>query len=270
MSSKNATGSSIGSALDLTIPGTSAGFAEMQALFTTAPVTLGTGDFIQLQMTFQPTLLLDNNDGTRTQTINVGLYNSGGVYPVPGGQMANGGMGSGTAFVTDYAQNWEGYVGRVGNANGGNSSQIYTRDPQTDTTDQNQDALFNNSGTGAYDTPTGTGVAGSGDQINLTDGQDYTLTFNISYDGADVTVAQNIYEGVGTGGLNVYTLSGTQTGGYLTFDSLAFGYRGSASSTIDMSISALEITTSIVPEPSTFALLGLGGLALAVTRSRRA
>jgi hypothetical protein len=268
LSSKNATGSSISSTLDLTIPGTSAGFAEMQALFTTSPVTLDVGEFVQLQMTFQPTLLLDNNDGTRTQTINVGLYNSGGVYPVPGGQMANGGMGGGTSFVTGSAQNWQGYVGRVGNLNGGNSSQIFTRDPQADTTDENQDVLFNNSGTGAFDNPTGTGVAGSGDQINLTDGQDYTLTLNISYDGSGVTVAQNIFEGVGTGGLNVYSLAGDHTAGYTTFDALGFGYRGSAGSTINMSLSALEITTGVVPEPSTFAFLGLGGLALLGFRRR--
>jgi len=224
LSSKNATGSSIGSTLDLTIPGTSAGFAEMQALFTSTPVNLGAGGYINLQMVFRPTFLLDNNDGTRTQTINVGLYNSGGSYPVSGGQMANGGMGGGAAFVNGYAQNWAGYVGRVGNLGGGNSSQIFTRDMQTDTTDENQDVLFNNSGTGAFDNPTGVNLAGSGAQINLLDGRDYTITLNIAYDGVDVIVAQDIFEGVGTGGLNVYSLSGSQTAGYTTFDALAFGY----------------------------------------------
>ena len=94
MSSKTALGGSgIGSTLNLNIGSTSAGFAEMQALFTTSPVNLAANDYIQLQMTFQPTLLLDA-DGV-TESLNVGLFNSGGSYPVPGGQMANGGMGGG-------------------------------------------------------------------------------------------------------------------------------------------------------------------------------
>jgi len=267
MSSKNATGSSIGSTLDLTIGATSAGFAEMQALFTASPVTLGAGDSLRLQMTFQSTGLLDdslNGTNSRTQTINVGLMNSGGSYPVSGGQMANGGMGGGATFVTGNAQNWEGFVGRVGNLSGGNSSQIFTRDAQTDTTDENQDVLFNNSGTGAFDNPTGTTLQGGGAQIVLSDGIDYTLRLNVFYDGADVTVSQDIFEGIGTGGISVYSLSGTQTGGYTTFDSLAIGYRGSNSSTIHMDVSALEI--SVIPEPSALALLGLSGLALVLRR----
>lgn len=267
-SSKNATGSSL---LNLNLSsGTSAGFGEMQALFTSSPVTLAANTYINLQMTFQGNFLLDNSDGTRTQTLNVGLFNSGGSAPVPGGQMANAGMGSGTAFVNGYAQNWMGYVGRVGNLGGGNSSQMYTRDAQTDTTDENQDVLFNNSGTGAFDNPTGQTVAGSGDQINLANLADYTLTFRVSYDGVDVSVEQNIFEGVGTAGANVYSLSGTAPGGYqyTTFDALAFGSRFSASSAPSIDVSALTITTGVVPEPTTFALLGLGGLALAFARRR--
>ena len=139
---------------------------------------------------------------------------------------------------------------------------------QTDTTDENQDVLFNNSGTGAFDNPTGVNLAGSGAQINLLDGRDYTITLNIAYDGVDVIVAQDIFEGVGTGGLNVYSLSGSQTAGYTTFDALAFGYRGSASSAIHLDISALDITTGVVPEPSSMALAGLAGLAMLAYRRR--
>jgi hypothetical protein len=265
MSTKDATGSSL---LNLNLSsGTSLGFAEMQALFTTTPVTLSAGSCINLEMTFQGTLLLGGGFGS--QTLNVGLFNSGGSYPVPGGQMANAGMGSGTSFVNGFSQNWSGYVGRIGNLNGGDSSQIYTRDPQTDTVDENQDVLFNNTSTGGYDNPTGQTVKGSGDQINLTDATDYTLTLNISYDGTDVTVSEDVFEGVGTGGTNVYSLSGTAPSGYqyTTFDSLAFGARFSAFSAPSIDVSALTITTcDVIPEPSSIALIGLGGLGLFVRR----
>jgi len=230
LSSKNATGSSIGSTLVLNLAsGTSAGFAEMQALFTTNPVTLGAGEWITLEMTFQGTLLLDKSDGT-TQTLNVGLYNSGGSYPVPGGQMANAGMGSGTTFVNGNAQNWEGYVSRVGCLNGGNSSRIMTRDPQTKTTVENQDVLFDNAGTGAYDTPTGQSFGSGLSNTSLSDGVDYTLAFKVLNSGTNIQVSEEIFQGVGTIGVSVYSASGTAPLGYeyTTFDSLAFGARFSA------------------------------------------
>lgn len=240
MSSKNASGSSL---LNLNLSsGTSAGFGEIQALFTTNPVTLGVNEWISLEMTFKGTYLLDKDDGA-TQTLNVGLYNSGGSYPVPGGQMANAGMGSGTSFVSGYAQNWEGYMGRIGNLNGGNSSQILTRESQTDTTDENQDVLFNNSGTGAYDNPTGQGVA-SGANINLTDATDYTLVLTVLNDGSNIQVSQEIFVGVGTLGVSVYSASGTAPSGYEydTFDSLAFGARFSAPGAPSIDVSKLSVT----------------------------
>jgi len=244
LSSKNATGSSIGSTLVLNLAsGTSAGFAEMQALFTTNPVTLGAGEWITLEMTFQGTLLLDKSDGT-TQTLNVGLYNSGGSYPVPGGQMANAGMGSGTTFVNGNAQNWEGYVSRVGCLNGGNSSRIMTRDPQTKTTVENQDVLFDNAGTGAYDTPTGQSFGSGLSNTSLSDGVDYTLAFKVLNSGTNIQVSEEIFQGVGTIGVSVYSASGTAPLGYeyTTFDSLAFGARFSAPTPPSIAVSKLSVT----------------------------
>lgn len=240
LSSKNASGSTL---LNLNLSsGTSSGFGEMQALFTAPPVTLAAGGSITLQMTFQGTHLMDKSNGD-SQTLNVGLFNSGGSYPVPGGQMANGGMGTGTSFVSGYARDWQGFVARIGNPSGSNGSEIYTRDPQADTTDENQDVLFSNVGTGAYDVPPGQTVASSATRLNLTDGADYTLVFTVTNNGSNILVSEQLYEGAGTGGTMVYSLSGTAPSGheYDTFDSLAFGARFSASSAPAINVSALSV-----------------------------
>lgn len=265
MSSKNATGSSIGSTLDLSMPSTSSGFAEMQALFTTTPVTLGAGESITLQMSFKPTGLLISS---ANQSINFGLYNSGGSGPVPGGGMANGGMSSSlTNYVSGYAQNWAGYVGRLGG--GGNASSLITRDPQTDTVNENQDALFNNAGGGAFDNPSGQTLTSPGVETILTDGQDYTLTLTVLNSGSDVQVTEAIYSGIGTGGASIYSLTGTAPVGYeyTTFDALAFGYRGISGSTMHLDISALSV--DVIPEPATIGLVGLFGAGILFIRRIR-
>jgi len=242
-------------------------------LFTTAPVTLSLGSYIRLQTTFQSTHLLDGGGSSSgNQTINIGLYNSGGVGPVTGGVMANGLLGTAdSTYASGYAAGWKGYVGRIGNI-GGTSSQIYTRDPQSDTTNESQDAVFNDGVTGGFDTPAGQFFAGSGGQLLMSDGIDYTMTLEIAYTGAGVAVTHNLFQGAGTGGANVYTHTGLAPSGfeYTTFDSLAFGFRGrnTDSQAIHWTMSSLEVTTGVVPEPSSMALAGLAGLAMLAYRRR--
>src|SRR5512146_2741144 len=64
------------------IASSSSGTIEVQALFTSSPVSLVTaGDFVQVVITFT------NNTGlfTANMQMGVGLYNSGQVMPIAGG-----------------------------------------------------------------------------------------------------------------------------------------------------------------------------------------
>lgn len=263
LSTKNATGSSLGgSSLNLVMSGTTSGLAEMQALFTTSAITLNSGESITLQLTFTTTNVLDSvND-----SINVGLFDSGGLGPVPGNALANAGLGSGTTYPTGNAEDWNGYVARIGSSFG----DFFTRDDQTETTNEAQDVLFTNVGTGAYDAPSGTSVASSGTAgLSFTNGSTYTLVLDISYDGTDITIDEEVYSGAGTGGSNLYSRSGSAAATYTTFDSLAFGYRETTGGTgPTLAVSALTVSYATVPEP-TAALLGSLGV-IALFRRRRA
>src|SRR6185312_7486756 len=96
--------------------GTTAGYIELQAIFSTTPVQLvNVGDNINLTVTFTNTsgTLLSGGAGS---VIDVGLYNSGGALPVAG-TLNNAGLGSTTAHLTGNCQDWQGYVGQI-NYNG--------------------------------------------------------------------------------------------------------------------------------------------------------
>lgn len=269
LSSKNATSSSIsGSSLSLAMGATSSGFAEMQALFTPSAVTLTGGHSITLEMSFVTTNIM--LDGT-SMTLNAGLYNSGGLGPVPGNALNNGGLTtSDGTYSTGNAEDWTGYIVRTEDTSG----TIYTRGAQTDATNQSQDLLFSNAGGGAFDSPAGDVVASTGDAgVNFSNGNTYTLRLDISFDGTNITVTEDIYSGTGTAGTNLYTRSGTEAGASTTaFDGLAFGFRGTNDASNQSAPATLQVTgltvTHTIPEPSGFALLGLGSLVL--LRRRRA
>ena len=266
LSTKGATGSSIGTTLDLTIPGTSSGLAEIQALFADSAVTVDEGETLRFQMTFEGTYLIDGGDSSGSvgsQVISFGLYNSGGSYPVPGGALASGDLGlkEDGAYASGYAADWQGYVGYIGNAS--QSSVLMTREPQADSWNESQDAVFGDGVTGGYDTPDGTGFA-SGAAEDYADGI-YTMILDISKTGSVMKVDQYLYAGEGTGGSVVYSISGSESSYlYDTFDALAFGFRGRAGSTIHMNVSSLEIGFVDTSVPS---VTGLGDLSVLASQS---
>src|ERR1041385_1123180 len=73
--------SSIGSGdLHLGLPSSTSALAEFQAIFSGAPISLGTiGDYLDLSITFTGTGILNESAGS---TLNIGLFNSGGVAPL--------------------------------------------------------------------------------------------------------------------------------------------------------------------------------------------
>ena len=284
LSTKNASGSSIGaSQLRLTMPATTSGFVEAQALFATTPLTLAaTGDYVQLSATFTTTAGILAGPGT-SSSLNFGLLYSGGVAPVAGGVLANTGLTTtlGSPYDTGNAAGWLGYVGRILENTG--SSRVFTRPNQNgpDTTSESQDLLFDNVGGGAFDDPTGVAITAN-QQFGsiLTAGSQYTYTLKLTLDAGTgfLTTDQNLYSGAGTGGANLFTQTGTSTLAStptLQFDGFALGYRFAetvgAASTLD--VSGLEITAQItpVPEPAFASLLLAGaGARLLMHRRRRA
>jgi hypothetical protein len=255
LSTKDATGSLIGAgSLNLTMVNTSSGFAELQALFATSPVSLTqTGHYIEARVGFTSTglNLLGNS------TLNAALLNSGGAGPVPGTQLNNSQLDDAGVFATGNAAGWQGYVGRIGRV-GGTSSQLYTRPAQVgETSAEAQDALFNNAGGGAYDNPTATVIQTGGAGATFTNGTPYTLTLRATYDAGTslVTLDYNLSDANGTidSLTGVTTVATTLATG---FDAFSIGYRGTDSQgPFSLNLSSLVIESNVVPEPSSLALM---------------
>ena len=257
---------------DLTFSSISGGsqLAEIEAQFPTVSLA-NIGDNVTLTLTFVDTANVLLTAMNANASLNVGLFNSGGVSPNHGAQLNL----SGTT-ITGGSQGWAGYVGRL--MVNGNSS-AYNRSGQsvgTSTTSQNQDLIFNNaSSTAAYNNPTGansTGNVGTSAPFpGLTQSSTYTLSYTLTLTAANaITITNQLYSGSTASGTALYNMKGVETGSSFlgsTFDGLGFGYRytsaTAAISTLD--ISQITILTN-VPEPSVFVLSGFGILALGMVR----
>lgn len=259
---------------------TGSGFIEGQALFTTTPIALQTtGDYVDLTYTFTDTANL--LAGGTSSYIMTGLFNSGGNAPVAGTAGVSGNTvtlstTTGSSFATGNAANWQGYVGRL--AQSGGNSEVYTRPLQNGagTTSANQDVLGNNFGGGAYNNPGGTQVGGTVvSTLALTAGNQYTIDYRLTLSaGGVLTISDSLYNGAGTGGTQLASQSEITSSTPLTssFDALAIGIRNSGTSlqpTMDLNQITITDDIQVVPEPSTFALAGLGALVFALSYRRR-
>ncbi len=270
LSSKNSLASSIApGSLQLHSVQTSAGITEIQARFASTPLTLtAVDDYVELSMTFITTKVHNLNGGGNFAA---GLYNSGGVDPVPGdamgvGPLANSGLSdAASTFATGYAQNWVGYHSRNPGAAASANWQFFYRPPQTDVGSDNQELLQTNVGGGAYDMPGGTEVAPRiASTLSLANGSTYTYTFRVEMaEGGLLDLSDNIYEGSTATGtpLFTHTVQTIATTPLVTqFDGLAIGMRPSHVTGVDpnpsdpagphiMNFSRIAIDTNLAAPP---------------------
>ena len=261
--------------LTLASPVTGSALAEVAARFGGTPVALATvGDYVTLSFVFADTANVLLAGQNANASINIGLFNSGGVN-------LNQGLQLNAGTTTGGSQTYLGYVGRMmlnGNASG------YNRNTQgaNGTTSQNQDLLFNNaSSSGAFNSPTGanyTGASGgsTGFTSGLTQGASYTYSLTITLTAANaVLVNEKLFD---SGNNQLINFSGTSTSGaYLgsTFDAFAVGFRYAAAAgtggTLDINQITVQNFIQQVPEPSSMAILGLAalGLSMGYRRFRR-
>jgi hypothetical protein len=262
LSSKNAVGSTIGAgSLKVANVPTSSGLTEVQALFSAAPLSLtADGDYIELRATFVPNGVL--YAATSNPSFNAGLFNSHGTTPVTGGQMNNAQLNAtDTSFPFGFAAGWEGYATRVQTT----SAQVYTRPAQSDTTNESQDLLFNNSATGAFDNPAGAALTPNlPSGVTFVNGSTYTYTLRLTQLAGILDIVQNVYQGADASGPTLLThLTSSMPATTLTtqFDGFALGFRSineiaTPVTEHSLTFSLIEVTTNLpVPEPGSAALL---------------
>ncbi len=258
--------------MDLAEPSESKGYNEVESQFTTSPITLATvGDYLELNVTFVDTENILSGASPKGE-VAAGLFNSeGGLGNAPIGGGLNGTLTSAdTGAASGGAQNWVGYNGAI--AYDGGHGKFISRPMQTGTGNNNQEVLIGSAASSSYgyDNSGGTtygqitSVMGA-----LTAADTYTLSYQITLNAGDVlAISENLYNGTGTGGTavtgaaNSTTVSSPLT---TTFDSLAFGWLQQASVASTMDVSQVQVVDDIqpVPEPSAFALAGLGLVFLA-------
>ena len=233
--------------------GTTAGYAEMQALFATTPVHLvNVGDSITLTVNFtnfSGTLLA----GGSGSFINLGLYNSGGNVPVAG-SLNNSGLGTISTFVSGNCQNWQGYVSEV--SSNAFTSKLFTRPFQTAANNANQDVVFSAAGTGLFTTPAGTQIGSAVTAgPTLVSGAKYAMTLSILLSApGQVSVTNTLLDGSG----NVLQVLGGTTGAANTYTNYANLYDGlcvgvgnkGTSINPQMDISQITITTNYYFPPT--------------------
>ena len=248
---------------------TGSGYVEAQAMFATngSPVVLTSpgNDYIEVDIVFTNTggsLLF----GGAKSALWVGLYNSGGSAPLPGGVLANSGLTTtaGSPYATGNCANWQGYVGGMCADN--DNTQTRTRPIQngSQTYSADQELLGNNISGGTYNNPGGTAIetVSPTPTITLTSGATYTLDLTIWLTSAtSMTISNTLYNGAGTGGTVLFShgsASGAITNAtFLTssFDGLGFGVLNSSSPSMNpvMDISSITITghSTVVSGPPT-------------------
>jgi len=259
-----------GSTLELDMAASSSDWIEAQALFTSTPVVLqNTGDTIDFILEFTDTANMGFINNTQNQ-IGIGLFNSGGVDPLPGTTDLNNTPNE----LNGGVQTWVGFESQTFGT-GSTSSKINARIAQLSATGA-EDLLFNDTASATYNNPKGSNLVNgsTASTLKISNGGSYTEEFSIQVTGAGTLAVSNaFYAGAGTGGTLLYSYGGTSNfpGTSVSFDSLAFGDLEKSTTGITNNVSLVEISDNLIPEPSTWLLLttGLAMVVGLVSRRRR-
>jgi len=245
--------------LTIVFPITSSVLGETFALFTNSTVALAeVGDYVDVRVVFVNASNILSGLATGNSTVNIGLYNSGGVAPNQG-QFQFDLTGTPVPPVyTGGTEDWVGYVGRIFYS--GNSS-IITRPAQTPngTSSQNQDLLFSAvSGSQAFNNPSGANLGSTASTVSLNQGDTNTLYLKITLSSVGtLTISNVLFAGEGTGGTVIFSQQKTATGAnYLTgaFDGMAVGWRmsgtaqGSAMGITSVEVNGLSSAVTAPPD----------------------
>jgi len=260
--------------LNMNFPSSSSMFGEAQAVFSSSPVTLSAvGDYIDFILEFTDTANILGSSGGVANELNMGLYDDGGIEPLPGNVATMTAQTGGT-------QGWTGYYSQILNANGGTSSKLWYRPSQISNTGSGTETLAVNTGTisggfGNTGTPSYQAVqlinASKASTVIMTNGVQYTEDFRITLASPGVlSVSNEVFTGLGTGGVLDYQFGGYTNATDMSFDGLAFLVGNKNTVVMTQDVSEIEITTNI-PEPSTWMLIAasLPVLLAVVSRRRR-
>lgn len=228
------------------IGSTGSAICQAQALFTKYPISLvNAGEWIQFTMTFTDTANLVDS---ANNYLGVGLFNGNQTQPVPGGMSAaaNPLASSTNTKATGYAQNWQGYVGKL--AWSGGANLFVARPAQAFADNRNQDLV----GISFATAPAATNLAQTTSTLAaLTQGQAYTVTYKITLTASGtLTALTSLYQGTDTTASPLQTITGTASSansGYLgtSFDGLAFGWRaGNSNGATTMDVNSITIATT--------------------------
>lgn len=237
------------------VPGTmtgtdGTGSVEWQTYFTpSAAQQLNVGDTLQVGVTMN--FVGVNTGGASTSRgVRIGLYDfSGGTRLTADSYSTGSGTGAPGAGVTGYMLN----MNMATTFDIDNPLQIMARSNPSD---------VNLMGTTGDYTSIGSGGGLAGDP-GFVDGTSYTLTFAVTRTSAssvDITTSW-----VGSG-LNISTTQTDSTYNYTGFDAFALRPAGNASGASTWNFTEMKVDYIPVPEPSIFALAGIGLLGLILRR----
>jgi autotransporter-associated beta strand protein len=248
-SAKNALATTIGPGhLVLITSATSSGNTEAQAIFTKYPVTLASvGDYIELTYTFTDKYPIFQNGSATSTALFLGLFNSGGVAPLYGTVLQNGGVYTSSQTSADLGgtKDWVGYSAQDYYGNGW---RLYARPAQTTLNNLNQNLLYN------Y--PNGLANGGAifpaAANLTLSPGQQYTVQLRVTLSApGQLTISNALYAGTDTSGLQFTNTSWTVTGANVittNFDGLGIGYRAGNPAAWTNDINSIKVVASLAAQ----------------------